>query len=222
MFSPFKSPGWRQWFWFEHERDDDCGKSKDKRRIHKVQDDYTVALKRLCNKKWVGRRLLISKPTMVLAMISPCTHTSILLGNHFMAEQTKTKQHLYIKAPLAMWSILRKKKDYFHVPLLPWTIIFSKHSWKSIRGLTLFILATFIIIKPPLLTSVDAGVIPKGAWCDSLFMPSYYNKQIIILQSRKLVMCAINSAVFSMSASGSVCIHGFWSKLCFKIQSIEI
>lgn len=88
----------RKDFESESETADEVGKRKDKRRIHKVrEDDCTVALKRLCNKK-SRKETLISEPSPVLAMLSASTHTSVLLGSHVMAGQ-KINQHLYIKAP---------------------------------------------------------------------------------------------------------------------------
>lgn len=123
--------------------------------MHKVrEDDCTAALKCLCNKK---RR----KETFNSAPCSPVLDRPLASTHeHPITESEQEILHpLYIKAPLAMWSILVKTTVISCAFALGWSYFPSDRSWKSIgRGLILSILAAFIIIKPP---TVD------GCWCQS-------------------------------------------------------
>lgn len=83
----------------ESETADDSGKRKDKQRIYEVREnDCTVALKCLHNKKRQKETFNSAPSLSVFSMLSASTCSSILLGNNFMA----SLYHLYIKAPLAM------------------------------------------------------------------------------------------------------------------------
>lgn len=90
---------------------------------------------------------------------------------------------------------------------LGWSHFPMEHSWKSIRrGFICSILATFVIIKPLLLTGVDVRVIPTGAWYGWLSMAS--EQVITILQPMTCcnVHCCSIRVCMSASASVSTCL----------------